>query len=117
MRLIEKGTKNALNAMKTMKRDGQYAYMMKTAYVVSSTYDLWWTQVHRQQHNLNNLNQHFLKQTSAQTVTLPLKPQIYRDLQEMQKEVDEMKKDQEKKERTPKSDEKKKAFSLRRPSD
>jgi hypothetical protein len=35
----------------------------------------------------------------------------------MQKEVDEMKKDQEKKERTPKSDEKKKAFSLRRPSD
>ena len=35
LRLIEKGTKNALDAMKTMKRDGQYAYMMKTAYVVS----------------------------------------------------------------------------------
>ena len=35
IRLIEKGTKNSLDAMKTMKRDGQYAYMMKTAYVVS----------------------------------------------------------------------------------
>lgn len=43
-------------------------------------------------------------------------PQIYRDLQEMQKDVDEMKKAREKKERTPKSDEKKKAFSLRRSS-
>ena len=41
LRLIEKGTKNALDAMKTMKRDGQYAYMMKTAYVVSGSYDLW----------------------------------------------------------------------------
>lgn len=40
LRLIEKGTKNALDAMKTMKRDGQYAYMMKTAYVVSAIYDL-----------------------------------------------------------------------------
>ena len=38
LRLIEKGTKNALDAMKTMKRDGQYAYMMKTAYVVSAPY-------------------------------------------------------------------------------
>lgn len=36
IRLIEKGTKNSLDAMKTMKRDGQYAYMMKTAYVVSA---------------------------------------------------------------------------------
>lgn len=34
----------------------------------------------------------------------------------MQKDVDEMKKAREKKERTPKSDEKKKAFSLRRSS-
>ena len=48
--------------------------------------------------------------------TIILKTQIYRDLQEMQKDIDEMKKAREKKEKTPKSDEKKKAFSLKRSS-
>ena len=48
--------------------------------------------------------------------TIIWKTQIYRDLQEMQKDIDEMKKAREKKEKTPKSDEKKKAFSLKRSS-
>ena len=63
----------------------------------------------------NNLHQNTLTQSFFAKMFSPsFQPQIYRDLQ---KDVDEMKKAREKKERTSKSDEKKKAFILRRSSD
>ena len=66
----------------------------------------------------NNLHQNTLTQFFFAKMFSPsFQPQIYRDLQEIQKDVDEMKKAREKKERTSKSDEKKKAFILRRSSD